>query len=549
MNSSTLDPSLQEAGPAPVTRRQKVLIFMGLMLSLMLAALDSTIVTTALPTIVGEMKRLDRISWVVTAYLLAQTVVTPIYGKLGDLYGRKVVLQSAIIIFLIGSALCGLSRSMMELIIFRFIQGLGGGGLMVTTQATVGDIVPPRERGKYQGLFGAVFGVASVVGPLVGGYLTNAWSWRWIFYINIPLGVFALFVLAVTLPARPATVRHSIDYLGASLFAVFLSAVIIVTDLGGTEYEWNSPLILGLLGVIGVSLLLFVAVERVALEPVLPLRLFLNRSFWVCSLLGMVVGFSLWGSVTYLPVYLQVVRGMTPTGSGMQLLPLMGGVLTMSITSGQIISRTGHYKSFPIIGMAVMASGLWMVSQMSPETGSLESSLYFLWIGFGMGMVMQVLVIAIQNSVDYRDLGVATSGAILFRLMGGSIGTAALGTIFAAQLHYHLEVLLPAGESAEVRVTSISPRMLESLPPDVHSLFLQAFTQSFSTVFFVATCVAAFGFFLAWMIPVHTLRQSIANVTRTHIGEEAGETFDMPVPEESLPTQTRRTDLETGNRE
>jgi drug resistance transporter, EmrB/QacA subfamily len=529
-----MDVSPLDVVPAPVTRRQKVFIFVGLMLSLMLAALDSTIVTTALPTIVGEMKRLDRLSWVVTAYLLAQTIVTPIYGKLGDLYGRKVVLQSAIVIFLIGSALCGLSRSMMELIVFRFVQGLGGGGLMVTTQATVGDIVPPRERGKYQGLFGAVFGVASVVGPLVGGYLTNAWSWRWIFYINLPLGVFALFVLAVTLPARSVTVRHSIDYLGSIVFAVLLSSVILVTDLGGTDYDWTSPPILGLLGVIGVSLVLFIAVEKVAREPVLPLRLFLNRSFWVCSLLGMVVGFSLWGSVTYLPVYLQVVRGMTPTGSGMQLLPLMGGVLTMSITSGQIISRTGHYKSFPILGMAVMSSGLWLVSQMAPDAGSLESSLYFLWIGFGLGMVMQVLVIAIQNSVDYRDLGVATSGAILFRLMGGSIGTAALGTIFSAQLHHHLDAMLPAGESAALQITRISPKMLESLPPEVHSLFLQAFTHSFSTVFIVATCVAAGGFLLAWLIPVHTLRQSIAHVTRTHIGEEVGETFDMPAPEDSI---------------
>jgi len=519
---------LSVEGPQPVPHRQVLMVFFGLVLALMLAALDSTIVSTALPTIVGDLGGLAHLSWVVTAYLLAQTIVTPVYGKLGDLYGRKIVLQSAIVIFLIGSVLCGLSRTMTHLILFRFLQGLGGGGLMVTTQATVGDVVTPRERGKYQGIFGAVFGVASVVGPLIGGYLTRFWTWRWIFYINLPIGIFAMGVLAVTLPSRSLKVRHAIDYLGSGLFALFLCGVILISDLGGTEYPWSSPFALGLMAIIGISLILFVLVERDAVEPVLPLRLFLNQSFCVCSALGMVVGFALWGSVTYLPVYLQVVKGVGPIVSGMQLLPLMGGVLTMSIISGQIISRTGHYKSFPILGMGVMGTGIAAISQMPTDSSVLLNSLYFLWVGLGLGMVMQVLVIAVQNAVEYRDLGVATSGTLLFRLMGGSIGTAILGTIFASQLHAHLDQLLPAGVAASQQIASISPQTLKDLPLETRTLYAQAFAASFSTVFVVAACVAGCGFLLAWLLPEKALRQTIAATARTSVGEEIGETFDLP---------------------
>ncbi|WP_437227133.1 MDR family MFS transporter [Planctomicrobium sp. SH661] len=534
MDAGGTDAKLTAEGPAPapVSHRQVMMVFMGLMLALMLAALDSTIVSTALPTIVGELGGLAHLSWVVTAYLLAQTIVTPVYGKLGDLYGRKIVLQVAIVIFLLGSVLCGISQTMTHLILFRFLQGLGGGGLMVTTQATVGDIVAPRDRGKYQGIFGAVFGVASVVGPLVGGYLTRHWSWRWIFYINLPIGAFAMIVLATALPSRCMKVRHAIDYAGSALFATFLCCLILITDLGGTEYSWDSPLVLGLAATVVVSFILFLIVERTAVEPVLPLRLFRNRSFWICSTLGMVVGFSLWGSVTYLPVYLQVVKGASPITSGLQLLPLMGGVLTMSIISGQIISRTGRYKFFPILGMLVMGTGIAVISQMSPDVSLPVASLYFLWVGLGLGMVMQVLVIAIQNAVDYRDLGVATSGAILFRLMGGSIGTAILGTIFTAQLHHHLEHLLPAGMAASQQLSSISPQSIQELPEATRQIYAQAFAASFSTVFLVASGVAAAGFVLALFLPERPLRQSVAAAARTHVGEEAGEAFDMPfVPE------------------
>ncbi|SFJ38010.1 MDR family MFS transporter [Planctomicrobium piriforme] len=515
--------------PAPVSHRQILIIFSGLMLALMLAALDSTIVATALPTIVGELGGLTHLSWVVTAYLLAQTVVTPIYGKLGDLYGRKGVLQAAIVLFLLGSVLCGMSQSMTHLILFRWIQGLGGGGLMVTTQAVVGDIVPPRQRGRYQGIFGAVFGVASVAGPLIGGYFTTHWSWRWIFYINLPIGALAMFVLAVTLPSRCVTVRHKIDYLGAGLFALVLSSIILVTDLGGTEYAWSSPLILGLIAAAAIGLAAFLFVEGAASEPVLPLRLFLERTFIVSAALGSIVGFSLWGSVTYLPVFLQVVKGSTPTASGIQLLPLMGGVLVMSIASGQIISRTGRYKLFPMAGMLIMACGLWLLSGMTPDIRLPTASCYFLLLGLGLGMVMQVLVIAIQNAVPYRDLGVATSGAILFRLMGGAVGTAILGTIFSAQLHRHLAELLPETHGGGGPLARITPQMIMSMPEETRTLYTQAFALSFSTVFLVAACIASVGFLISWLLPEIPLKHTIAESAKHSIGEEAGEPFNMPV--------------------
>ena len=325
----------EQSGPRPLEHRQILIAFSGLMLVMLLAALDSTIVSTALPTIVGELGGLEHLAWAVTGYLLAQTVVTPVYGKLGDLYGRKIVLQSATVLFLLGSVLCGLSRSMTQLILFRAVQGLGGGGLTVTTQAAVGDIVPPIDRGRYQGIFGAMYGLASIAGPLLGGYFTTHLSWRWIFYINLPFGIVALFVLGATLPAQVERVSHAIDYLGAVLLAVFLTAITLLSDLGGTTYPWSSPVMLTVIGVSVASLGGFFVAERRAAEPVIPLRLFGNRTFALTSAIGLIVGFALFGSVTYLPVFLQVVKSVSPTSSGLQMLPMMGGMLTASIVSGQ----------------------------------------------------------------------------------------------------------------------------------------------------------------------------------------------------------------------
>ena len=479
--------------PSTIAHDKVLVIFGGLLLVMLLAALDSTIVATALPTIVNEFGGLAHLSWVVTAYLLAQTIVTPIYGKLGDLYGRKRVLQVAIVIFLIGSALCGLSQTMTHLILFRAIQGLGGGGLMVTTQAVVGDIIPPRERGRYQRIFGAAFGVASIAGPLLGGYFTSNLTWRWIFYINLPLGILALVVLATTLPAQSSYVRHAIDYLGAGLLALALAGLIIVTDLGGTVFSWTSAVIIGLGLVAIVALIVFIFVERRAAEPILPLHLFRIRDVWVTSAVGLITGFALLGSVTYLPLFLQIVKGLSPTASGLWMIPQMGGTLVTSILAGQIVSRTGRYKIFPIIGTAMMTIALLLISRMTAETTVFTTSLLMLLLGCGLGFVMQVLIIAVQNAVDYHDLGVSTSNAILFRFIGGSLGTALLGAVLASQLN-------------------VTKSLIGSL----------------NTVFMVAAGVAFVGLLLSFLLPERRLRETIAAATEEDIGGDIGQAFAMP---------------------
>src|SRR6476469_2036624 len=458
-----------------IGHKQVLVAFSGLILAMLLAALDSTIVSTALPTIVGELGGLEHLACVVTVYLLAQTVVTPVYGKLGDLYGRKIVLQSAVVLFLIGSALCGMSQNMTQLIVFRAIQGLGGGGLTVTTQAVVGDIVPPRDRGRFQGIFGAVFGLASIAGPLLGGYFTTHWTWRWIFYINLPLGIAALVVIAATLPSRSDRQQHSIDYMGAVLLAIALSAIILVTDLGGTSYPWSSPVVLGTAAAGLVALVLFLVVEQRAAEPILPLHLFRNAAFSVTSVVALNVGFAMVGSITYLPLFFQVVKGASPTESGLEMLPMMGGMLTSSIVSGQLISRTGRYKIFPVIGTGVMTLSLFLLSRLPVGASMARILATLLLLGLGMGLVMQVLVIAVQNAVDYRDLGVATSGNTLFRSVGGSVGTAVLGAVFAARLAGELARTAPAG-GASRGGGGMSLQSIAQLPAAARAAYGQAFT-------------------------------------------------------------------------
>jgi EmrB/QacA subfamily drug resistance transporter len=496
--------SAEAVVPASAAPEQSVrVVFGALMLVLLLASLDQTIVATALPTIVGELGGTSELSWVVTAYLLASTVVGPVYGKLGDLYGRKIVLQAAIVLFLAGSVLCGAAQDMTQLIAFRALQGLGGGGLMVVTIAVVGDIIPPRDRGRYQGILGGVFGVSTVVGPLLGGFIVEHFSWRWIFYVNLPVGLIALAVIAATFAAPVEHVKHRIDYLGAALLAGGLSAIVLYTSLGGGDEPWGSTFMLALLAAGVVLLVAFVLVERRAAEPIVPLRLFGNRVFSVTSAVGFLVGAGLFGAVTFLPLYLQNVRGHGPTASGLLMTPMMAGMLITSIASGQAISRIGRYKPFPIAGTALMAVGLVLLSRLEVDTPAVVSGAYMLVLGLGMGLVMQVLVLAAQNAVDYKELGVASSGSTLFRQIGGSIGTAAFGAIFASQLATNLAGALPAGAQVPEQT---DPAAVERLAPAVRAAYQAAITDALEPLFLTGAGVAVLAFALSWLLREVPLR-------------------------------------------
>jgi len=497
-----------QAAPAREgTERRLGFIFAGLMLVMLLAALDSTIVATALPTIVGDLGGLEKLSWVTSAYLLAQTAVTPLYGKLGDQLGRKRVLQSAVVLFLLGSALCGLAGSMTELIAFRAVQGLGAGGLIVLVQSTIGDVVSPRERGKYQGLFGAVFGVAAVAGPLLGGVIVEHLSWRWIFYVNLPIGIVALIVLGITLPSSSERTHPSIDYLGAGVLAGAISAFVLVASLGGTTWAWGSVQVV-LTALIGCALLvIFRFVERRAKEPVLPLQLLHGEVFRVASLLSFIVGFTLFGSVTFLPLFFQTVFHSTPTGAGLRLIPLMGGLLVTSVLSGQLITRTGRYRIFPIVGTALMTVGLLLLSRLDVTTSNLTAAAYLLVLGLGLGCVMQVLVLAVQNSVDYSVLGAATSGVTLARGIGGSFGAAVFGTIFTTRLRSGLHDVLGGSLGRLVAGGGrLTGAQVATLPGAAKLAYENAYVNALQPVFLVAAGIAAIGFLLSLRLPEQPLR-------------------------------------------
>ncbi len=508
------------SGGSALSHREILIVFSGLMAGLLVAALDQTIVATALPTIVGDLGGLNHLSWVVTAYLLTSTVSVPLYGKVSDLLGRKIVFQAAIVIFVAGSALAGLSENMLELVLFRALQGVGGGGLISMAQAIIGDVVSPRERGKYQGYLGAVFAFASVVGPLLGGWFVDHLTWRWVFYVNVPVGALALVVTSSALNVNFRRVQHAIDYLGAALVMGSATCLLLVTVWGGTQYPWGSPTIVGL-AIAGVVLLvLFVLQEGRAAEPVIPLRLWRDPVFSVASGLEFLVGFAMFGAIIFLPLYLQTVGGASAENSGLLILPLMAGLMFSSIASGRMITRTGRYKRFPIVGTATIAVGMYLMSTMGVGTSRVTSSLYMVVLGLGMGMIIQVMVLAVQNSVPHSDLGTATATETFTRSMGGAFGVAIYGAIFNNRLAFNLARLLPGG-TGPVNADQLqgSPQAIRALPPPIRESVLLALARSIHVVFLAAVPLAIAAFLVTWLLPEKELRET-AHVGAMEVGDE-----------------------------
>ncbi|HZT65071.1 MAG TPA: MDR family MFS transporter [Acidimicrobiales bacterium] len=518
-----------------LTHRRILIIYGALMLGMLLAALDQTIVATALPTIVGDLGGLNHLSWVVTAYLVASTVSTPLYGKIGDLYGRKKVFQVAIVVFVAGSALSGLAHSMIQLIVFRGVQGLGAGGIMSLAMAIIGDVVSPRQRGRYQGYIMAMFSFASVCGPAIGGLLTQHLSWRWCFYVNVPLGAVALLVTGSVLNLPFSKVKHSIDYLGSALLVSFVTMLLLVTVWGGVQYPWGSPQIVGLvvggLCVVG----LFVVQERRAAEPVIPPRLFANSVFNTTNVVGFVVGMAMFGGTVYLPLFLQLVTGVSPTLSGVLILPLVAGVTVASVSVGRLISRTGRYKIFPIVGSVLMPLGLWLLSFMTSTTPRWQSGAYMLVMGLGMGMIMPVLVVAVQNAAEQRDLGAATSANVFFRSMGSAFGVALFGTIMNLRLRYWFPRLVPHVHAAGLSSASVafSPSAVHRLPAPIRDGVVTAFANSLHSVFLWAAPVAAIALPIVLLMRELPLRTG-AWVRSSAAAASATETVAIEATEDGL---------------
>jgi len=491
-------------GGLELSRAQMNVVFGTIMLGMLLSALDQTIVSTALPTIVGDLGGAGHVSWVVTAYMLAETVSTVLAGKFGDLFGRKRVFQVGVIVFIVGSFFCGLSGNMEMLIAFRAVQGLGGGALTVTSTALIADVIPLRLRGQYQGALGAVFGVTTVIGPLLGGVFTDDLSWRWVFYINVPIAVIVIVLAARTIPQGRRGRKPAIDYLGCLFVALGATGLTLATSWGGTQYAWGSATIIGLFAASVAALAVFVFVELRAAEPILPMRLFRSRVFTVCSVLSFIVGFAMIGSITFLPTFLQYVNGVSATSSGLRMLPMVLGLLATALGSGVVVSQTGRYRLFPIAGSAVTAVGLYLLSRMDAHTSVWIESLFLLVLGAGIGFVMQILTLVVQNTVSYSDLGTATSGVTFFRTLGGSFGASIMGSIYSNQLKSRLPAALA---TARVPASAVdSPSLVARLPAAAREPVVAAYAQSLQHVFLFAVPLAVVAFLLALFLPQVTMR-------------------------------------------
>ncbi|TCO44685.1 MDR family MFS transporter [Actinocrispum wychmicini] len=517
------------ADEVPTTgRAARNAVVVAIMLGMLLSALDQTIVSTALPTIVGDLGGGNHLSWVVTSYLLAETIMTVLIGKFGDLYGRKKMFLLSVVLFLVGSFFAGWADSMTWLVASRAVQGLGAGGLMVTATAVIADVVPLSERGKYQGAMGSVFGVATVVGPLLGGLFVDHLSWRWAFYVNIPIGVIVLVVAGFALPSVRGAIRPKIDYLGILLIALASTGLTLVTSWGGTEYPWGSPTIIWMAVGSVVALVLFVLVELRAAEPMLPMRLFRSSVFTVSSVLSFIVGFAMLGGVTYLPTYLQYVQGASATESGLRMLPLVVGLLAAAIVTGQVISKTGQYKWFPVAGSLLIAGGLVLLSLMDASTTFWVASGYMLVLGLGVGLVMPVPTVVVQSTSDYSDLGVATSGVSFLRTLGSSFGVAIFGTIYAGELPDHLRNAIPPGVDPRVVQTV---QGVHALPAAARAPVIQAYVDTLHTMFLVAAPVGLLAFVVALFLKQVPLRDTARVVAKGNSG--VGESFAVPASSDS----------------